>query len=86
MDNLPAEVIRKIYEYDSTYKIKFGKVLAQLTAHIFIYNCRICFKPYNKCFCYCSVCKTYLKYCQQIFFDNESTYEDDLNDIVQLGF
>jgi len=27
MDNLPVEVIRKIYSYDSTYKIKFDKVL-----------------------------------------------------------
>ena len=25
MDNLPVEVIREIYEYDSTYKIKFDK-------------------------------------------------------------
>ena len=45
MDKLPVEVIRIIYEYDNTYKIKFAKVLAQLTAHCFIYNCRICFKP-----------------------------------------
>ena len=49
MDNLPVEVIRKIYSYDSTYKIKFDKVLAQLTAHCVIYHCRICFKPYNNC-------------------------------------
>ena len=40
MDKLPVEVIRIIYEYDNTYKIKFAKVLAQLTAHCFIYNCR----------------------------------------------
>ena len=49
MDNLPVEAIRKMYEYDSTYKIRFDKVLTQLTAHIFIYHCRICFKPYNDC-------------------------------------
>ena len=36
MDNLPIEVIRQIYEYDSTYNIKFDKVLNQLFAHIFI--------------------------------------------------
>ena len=42
MGNLPVEVIRKIYSYDSTYKIKFDKVLAQLIAHCFIYHCRIC--------------------------------------------
>ena len=45
MDKLPVGVIRNIYSYDSAYKIKFGKVWAQLTAHCFIYNCRICFKP-----------------------------------------
>ena len=86
MDNLPVEVIRKIYSYDSTYKIKFDKVLTQLKAHIFIYNCRICFKPYNKCCCYCSVCKTYLKFCQQIYYDEMSTYEDELKMITALGF
>ena len=57
MGNLPVEVIREIYEYDSTYKIKFDKVLTQLTAHIFIDHCRICVKPYNNCYCYCSRCK-----------------------------
>ena len=86
MDNLPVEVIRKIYSYDSTYKIKFDKVLTQLTAFCLIYHCRICFKPYNKCFCYCSVCKTYLKFCQQIYFDQLSTYEDELQVITALGF
>ena len=42
MEILPVEVIRRIYEYDSTYNIKFDKVLTQLIAHIFIYDCRIC--------------------------------------------
>ena len=86
MNNLPVEVIRKIYEYDSTYKIKFDKVLTQLKSHCFIYHCRICFKPYNKCCCCCSVCKTYLKFCQQIYFDEMSTYEDELKMITALGF
>ena len=86
MDNLPVEVIRKIYSYDSTYKIKFDKVLAQLTAHCFIYHCRICFKPYNNCYCYCSRCKTYIKFCQQLYFDEMSTYEDELHMITALGF
>ena len=36
MDKLPIEVIRNIYEYDSTHKIKFDKVLKQLSAHCFI--------------------------------------------------
>ena len=61
-------------------------VLKQLTAHCFIYNCRICFKPYNNCCCYCVVCKTYLKFCQQIFHDEMSTYEDELKMITALGF
>ena len=86
MDNLPVEVIRKIYSYDDTYKIKFDRVLTQLKAFCFIYHCRICFKPYNKCYCYCSVCKTYLKFCQQIYFDELSTYEDELQVITALGF
>ena len=30
MDKLPIGVIRQIYEYDSTYKIKSGKVLKQM--------------------------------------------------------
>ena len=86
MDKLPVEVIRRIYEYGSTYKIKFDKVLTQLSAHCFIYNCRICFKPYNNCYCYCSRCKTYLKFCQQIYYDEMSTYEDELKMITALGF
>ena len=86
MDKLPVEVIRKLYEYDNTYKIRFAKVLTQLTAHCFIYNCRICCKPYNNCCCYCVVCKTYLKLCQQIYYDELSTYEDDLKMITALGF
>ena len=85
MDNLPVEVIRKIYSYDSTYNIKFDKVLTQLTAHMFIYNCRICFKPYNDCCCYCAVCKTYLKFCQQICYDQLSTYVDEVKMITALG-
>ena len=85
MDNLPLEVIRKIYSYDNTYKIKFGKVLTQLIAHSFIYKCRICFKPYNNC-CYCAVCETYLKLCQQIYYDEMSTYEGEIKMITALGF
>ena len=30
MDKLPIEVIRRIYEYDSTYKIEFDKVARAL--------------------------------------------------------
>ena len=31
-------------------------------------------------------CRTYLRFCHQIYFDQDSVYEEDLNDIVQLGF
>ena len=84
MDKLPVEVIRKIYSYDSTYKIKFDKVLTQLTTYCFIYNCKMCFKHYDNCYCYCPNCKTYLKYCQQIFYTANSTYEDELKMIIAL--
>ena len=86
MDKLPSNITQHIYGYDPTYKIKFGKVLTQLIAHCFIYSCRICFKPYNNCCCYCVVCKTYLKFCQQIYFDEMSTYGDELKMITALGF
>ena len=77
MDKLPSNIIQLIYEHDNTYKIKFGKVLKQLSAHCFIYNCHICFKPYNNCCCYCVVCKTCLKLCQHIYHDEMNTCEDD---------
>ena len=51
MDKLPVEITREIYEYDSTYKIKSDKVLKQLSAHCFIYRCRICFNEWGNCFC-----------------------------------
>ena len=67
-------------------KTTFDKVLKQLMAHCFIYNCHQCFKPWNNCYCYCKVCKTYIEYCKQIFYDELSTYEDDLAIIIPLGF
>ena len=81
MDKLPSTITQHIYGYGNTYKIKFDKVLKQMMAHCFIYNCRTCFKPYNNC-CYCAVCKTYLKFCQQIYYDQYSTYEDELKIII----
>ena len=86
MDKLPSTITQHSYEYVNTYKIKFDKVLKQLSAHCFIYRCHMCFKEWNNCFCCCQVCKTYLKYCQQIYFDEYSTYEDELFDVIQLGF
>ena len=86
MLDLLIEITRKIYEYDSTYRYVFNKVLVQLKCNFFIYNCHLCCKPWNSCYCYCKVCKSYLKFCHQIYFDQESTYEDDLPDIIPLGF
>ena len=86
MEKLPSNIKQHIYEYDNSYNEKFDKVLKQLTAHCFIYNCRICFKPYNNCCCYCSRCKTYLKSCQQIYYDEMSTYGDESKMIIALGF
>ena len=86
MGNLPSTIIQHIYEYGNTCKTKFDKVLKQLTAHCFIYNCRICCKPYSNCCCYCAACKTYLKSCQQIYYDEMSTCEDELKMITALGF
>ena len=40
----------------------------------------------EKCYCYCNLCKTYLKYCHQICYDEMSTYEIDLAIIIPLGF
>ena len=86
MDRLPTTIIQHMYEYDSIYKVRFGKVVKQLSAHCFIYNFHKCFKPWNNCYCCCLVCKTYLKYCHQIFYNEMSTYEDDLAIIIPLGF
>ena len=85
MDRLPSNIIQLIYEYDNTYTIKFDKVLKQLSAHCFIYNCHKCFKPWNNCCCYCSVSKTYLKSNQQIYYDELSTYGDELESIIALS-
>ena len=84
MDKLPSTIIQHIYAYDNTLKIKFGKVLKQLSVHGFIYNCNKCFKPWNNCYCYCEICRTYLKYCHQTYFDEKNTYEDELEKIIAL--
>ena len=86
MYNIHIEITRIIYEYEDTFKIEFDKVLKQLKCHCFIYRCSKCFKPYNNCYCYCVTCRSYLKYCHQIYFDENSTYEDDLPNIISLPF
>ena len=85
MNNLPIDIIRNIYEYDNTYRDQFNKTLRQLRVFCFVYRCSECFKPYNKCFCYCNVCKTYLRFCKQIYFENNDPEEDELNDIIELS-
>ena len=85
MNNLPNDIIRNIYEHDSTYKEQFDKTLRQLRVFCFVYRCSECFKPYNKCFCYCNVCKTYLRFCKQIYFEPNDPEEDELNDIIELS-
>ena len=82
MDSLPSNIIQHIYEHDDIYKITFDK---QLSAHCFKYNCHICFKPWNNCCCYCEICNTYLKLCRQIYDDEKSTYDDELEMINALS-
>ena len=76
MDKLPSTILQHIHEYDNTYREKCVNVLKQLTAHFFVYRCRICFKEWDNCYCYCPNCRTYLIFCQQIYYSQESTYED----------
>ena len=85
MDKLHSNIIQHIYKCDNTYNINSDKVLKQMMAHCFICNCQICFKPCNNCCCYCAVCKTYLKLCQHIYYDEMSTYEDELENIIALS-
>jgi len=85
MNNLPIDIIRNIYGYDSTYRELFDKTLRQLRCYCLIYRCSECFKPYNKCFCYCNVCKTYLRFCKQIYFENHDPEEDELENIIALS-
>ena len=85
MDILPIEITRKIYEYDSTYRELFDKALRQLRVFCFIYRCEICFKPYNRCLCYCVDCRTYLRFCKQIYFSPNDMEEGQLEDVIALN-
>ena len=75
-----------MYEHDSTYKVIVDKVLISLNVHCFMYRCSEWFKPYNQCVCYCQTCGTYLRFCRQLYFKDGDMTEDDINDIVGLGF
>ena len=85
MDKLPSTIMQHIYEQDNTYKTRSDKVLKQLFAHCFTYNCHKCFKPWNNCYCRCVVCKTYLKFCHQFYYDEKSTYENELETTIALS-
>ena len=82
----PDEVVRHIYKYDSTYNNIFDNMLLQLNMHGFIYRCSECFEPYNQCLCHCKTCRTYLRFCRQLYFADGDMTEDDVEDIVGLGF
>ena len=84
MDTLPIEIIRKIYEYDSTYKEMFGNTLLQLRCYAFIYRCSDCFKPFNRRFCYCPDCRTFKRFCKQIYYAPSDMEDDDLESIIQM--
>ena len=85
MDNLPIEIVRKIYDYDDTFKIEFDKVLKQLKCYCFIYRCNECLKAYNKCYCYCVACRTYSRLCKQIYFHPNDMEEDELENVIALN-
>ena len=64
----------------------FGKLLIPLNVHCFIHRCDKCCRHYNDCYCYCKTCRTFLRFCKNNYFDSNSMAEDDINDIVDLGF
>ena len=85
MGKVPATIIQHIYEYDSTYKDIFGKVLISLQVHCFIYRCDQCCRHYNGCYCFfCKTCRSFLRFCRQLYFDENSMTEDDIYDIVPM--
>ena len=84
MDISPFGVTRQIYSYNPTYKEHFDKVLISLKVHCFICRCGRCCRHYNDCHCYCETCRTFLRFCKQLYFDPNSMTEDDLEDIVPM--
>ena len=84
MDKLPSSIIQTIYEYNSTYKEKYDKVLRQLRCYAFIYRCDSCYKPFNKCWCYCPDCRTFKRFCKQIYFQPNDMEDDCLEGIIQM--
>ena len=85
MYKIPTTIIQHIYEHDSPYKNMFDKVLISFNMHCLIYRCPEWFKTYNQCFCHCQTCRTYLRFCRQLYCKDGDMTEDDINDIVGLG-
>ena len=84
MDKLPTTIIQQTYEYDPTYKDMFDKVMIQLNVHTFNYRCSECYRHYNNCYCYRKTCRTFLRFCRQLHFDQNSMTEDDLEQIIPM--
>ena len=84
MDNFQYEVIIQTYSYDPTYKYMFDKVFISVKVHCFIYRCDRCCRHDNDCYCYCETCRTFLRFCKQLYFDSNSMTADDLEDIVPM--
>ena len=40
----------------------------------------------NQCCGYCQTCRTYVRFCRQLYFKDGDMTEDDLEDIAGLGF
>ena len=84
MDTLPTTIIQHIHEYDNTYTYIFDKVSLSFKLHCFTYRCSECCSHYNECYCYCTTCRTFLRFCKQLYFDSNSMTEDDAIDIVPM--
>ena len=87
MDNLPVEIIRNIYYYDSTYRDEFERSLMRIKIDFYLYRCCECHKRWQRCYCYCNKCKTCKRYCNQIYYDKDDDMEMDehpLTSWVQL--
>ena len=84
MGKLPTTVIQQIYGYDNSYKDIVGKVMIQLNLHCFIYGGSECYKPYNQCVCYCQTCRTFLRFCRQLYFKDGDMTEEDLEQVIPM--
>ena len=49
-----------------------------------MYRCYECCRHYNDCYFYCKTCRTFLRFCKQLYFDSNNMTEDDVTDIVPM--